>query len=49
MNWLLCQGDVIPITGPDLVEHLEENVGAVGWRLEVTELARIDEAVRVLA
>lgn len=49
INWLLCQGDVIPITGPDRVEHLEENVGAVGWRLEATELTRIDAAVRGLS
>ena len=48
LNWLLSQGNVIPITGPDLVQHIEENCGAVGWRLEGPELGRIDEAVQGL-
>lgn len=48
VNWVLCQSHVIPIIGPDTVEHLEENCGAVGWRLEASELGRIDTAVQDL-
>jgi myo-inositol catabolism protein IolS len=48
MNWLLCQGNVVPITGPDTVAHLEENCGAVDWRLHAAEVARIDAAVQGL-
>ena len=49
LNWLLSKGNVIPITGPDLIEHLEENLGAVGWELEASELGKIDEAVNKLS
>ena len=44
LNWLLCQNNVIPIIGPDTVEHLEENCGAVSWRLEASEVDKIDES-----
>ena len=48
MNWVLCQDLAIPITGPDTVAHLEENCGAVGWRLDSSALEQIDKAVEDL-
>lgn len=44
LNWTLCQQIVLPIIGPDRVDHLEENAGGGGWRLEPEELQRIDAA-----
>ncbi len=49
VNWVLCQSHVLPIIGPDTVEHLEENCGAVGWRLGAEELGRIDAVVAELS
>ena len=48
LNWLLCQNLAIPIIGPDLLEHLDENIGAADWRLEDEELGRIDAAAAKL-
>ncbi|NKB70515.1 MAG: hypothetical protein GKR89_25885 [Candidatus Latescibacteria bacterium] len=48
INWLLCQEIALPIIGPDTVTHLEENCGAVGWRLAAGELEQIDQAVSSL-
>ena len=44
LNWTLCQQIVLPIIGPDQVDHLEENAGGAGWRLEPEELECIDAA-----
>ena len=48
LNWILCKGDIIPITGPDTVSQLEENCGAAGWRLDASELSAIDEAAKAM-
>ena len=43
--WLLANPALsAPILGPDLPEHVEEAVGAVGWRLPPEQKARLDEA-----
>ncbi|WGV25212.1 aldo/keto reductase [Halotia branconii] len=44
LNWLIAQGNVIPIAGVKTAEHVRQNAGALGWRLsddEITELERI--------
>ena len=46
LNWILCQEIVLPIIGPDRVEHVEENCGGVGWRLNEDQLRRIEGAVQ---
>jgi aryl-alcohol dehydrogenase-like predicted oxidoreductase len=41
LNWLIAQGNIIPIAGVKTAEHVRQNVGALGWRLsndEITEL-----------
>ncbi len=41
LNWLIAQGNVIPIAGAKTAEHVRQNAGALGWRLsdeEITEL-----------
>ncbi len=45
LNWLLCKG-ALPIPGATRVEHLRENVGALGWRLTAQEVTALDTASR---
>ena len=44
LNWHLSHEGVIPIPGAKRPEHVESNVGAVGWKLSEKEFERIDEA-----
>jgi aryl-alcohol dehydrogenase-like predicted oxidoreductase len=42
LNWLLSQDErIVAIPGATRVEHLRENVGAVGWTLSDDELAAL--------
>ncbi len=41
LNWLICKDDVIPIPKAIRLEHVEENAGAVGWRLCSDDLASL--------
>jgi aryl-alcohol dehydrogenase-like predicted oxidoreductase len=44
LNWLLTRPVVAsPIVGARTVQQLEDNLGAVGWRLEPDQVARLDE------
>ncbi|MCW3157013.1 aldo/keto reductase [Micropruina sonneratiae] len=46
LAWVLAQGeDVVPIPGTKRVRYLEENVGALGVRLEAGDLAALTDAV----
>jgi len=43
INWVLSHPEVsLAITGGDTVEHMEENVGAVGWSISAEERERLD-------
>jgi aryl-alcohol dehydrogenase-like predicted oxidoreductase len=43
LNWLLTRpGVAAPIVGARRVEQLEDNLGAVGWRLDPELVARLD-------
>ncbi len=43
LNWLLAQpGVAAPIVGARRVEQLEQNLGAVDWRLPPEQIARLD-------
>lgn len=44
LSWHLFHDGVIPIPGAKRPEHVESNVGAVGWDLSEREFERIDEA-----
>jgi len=45
LNWLLRQPDVTaPIIGATSVQHLDQNLGAMGWELTPEEVAHLDEA-----
>jgi aryl-alcohol dehydrogenase-like predicted oxidoreductase len=43
LNWILCKG-ALPIFGTTKVAHVEENFGALGWRLNDQEMAALDAA-----
>jgi aryl-alcohol dehydrogenase-like predicted oxidoreductase len=46
LNWLIAQGNVIPIAGAKTAEQVRQNGGALGWRLSDEELAQIEQVSR---
>lgn len=44
LNWLVAQGNVIPIPGAKTAEQARQNAGALGWNLTVEEVARLNQA-----
>ena len=43
LNWLLCKDEcIIPIPGAKNLRQAQDNAGAVGWRITVAEMARLD-------
>jgi pyridoxine 4-dehydrogenase len=43
INWCICKG-TIPIPGAKSVEQARENIGALGWQLDTSEIAELDKA-----
>jgi len=44
MNWVLSHPEVsVAITGADTTEHMDENIGAVGWSITAQDRERLDE------
>ncbi|WP_026100412.1 aldo/keto reductase [Fortiea contorta] len=43
LNWCICK-DTIPIPGAKSVTQAQENIGALGWRLEPSEVSALDQA-----
>lgn len=41
INWLISQQNVVTISKTSSVEHLQENLGAVGWTMEDEDTERI--------
>jgi len=41
LNWLICIEPVVPIPKASKIEHVEENVGAMGWRLSGEDFEEI--------
>lgn len=44
LNWLMAQGDVIPIPGAKNAEQARQNAGALGWSLSSEEVAALEVA-----
>ena len=42
LNWLIAQGNVIPIPGAKTAQQAKENAGALGFSLQADELAKLD-------
>jgi len=43
LNWCISKG-TMPILGAKTVEQAQENIGALGWRLEGGEITELDQA-----
>jgi len=43
LNWLICKG-AVPIPGAKNARQVQENAGALGWRLTDDEVAALDKA-----
>ncbi|WP_414546110.1 aldo/keto reductase [Nostoc sp. CCY0012] len=43
INWCICKG-TIPIPGAKSVEQAQQNIGALGWQLNASEIAELDQA-----
>ncbi|AFY33624.1 aldo/keto reductase [Calothrix sp. PCC 7507] len=43
VNWCICKG-TIPIPGAKSVEQAKENIGALGWQLNPSEVEALDQA-----
>ncbi len=45
VNWVLSHPEVsVAISGSDTVEQVDDNLGALGWTLSESEIARLNEA-----
>jgi len=46
LNWLIAQGNVIPIPGAKNASQAQQNAGALGWSLSAEEVVRLEELSR---
>ncbi|NJM21879.1 MAG: aldo/keto reductase [Richelia sp. RM1_1_1] len=46
LNWLIAQGNVIPISGVKTAEQVKQNAGALDWKLNDDEITQLDEISR---
>jgi len=46
LNWLIAQGNIIPIAGAKTAQQVRDNAGALGWRLSEDEMAHLEEVSR---
>ncbi len=46
LNWLIARGNVIPIAGAKTAQQVQDNAGALGWRLSDDEIAQLQEISR---
>jgi aryl-alcohol dehydrogenase-like predicted oxidoreductase len=46
LNWLIAQGNVIPIAGAKTAEHVRQNAGTLGWQLTDDEIKQLEEVSR---
>ncbi|MEH2142943.1 aldo/keto reductase [Nostoc sp.] len=42
LNWLIAQGNVIPIAGVKTAEQVRQNAGALGWKLSDDEIGELE-------
>lgn len=42
LNWLIAQGNVIPIPGAKTAEQARQNAGAFGWKMSDEEIAQFE-------
>lgn len=44
LNWLIAQGNVVPIPGAKNAEQAKQNAGALGWEMTPEERKKLDQA-----
>lgn len=44
LNWLIAQGDVIPIPGAKNAEQAQQNAGALGWSLSSEDITQLSQS-----
>ncbi|MEO1593513.1 MAG: aldo/keto reductase, partial [Cyanobacteria bacterium J06632_22] len=49
LNWLIAQGNIVPIPGAKTAKQAEQNAGALGWALTFEEVTRLSELSASLA
>jgi aryl-alcohol dehydrogenase-like predicted oxidoreductase len=47
LNWLIAQGNVIPIPGAKTGEQASQNAGALGWKLDPIDVAQLSRTSAV--
>ncbi len=45
LNWLISKKNIITIVKASNIEHLKEDLGALGWKLKPKDIAKLDECV----
>lgn len=46
LNWLIAQGNVVPIPGAKTAQQAKQNAGALGWSLNQEDVAQLEQASR---
>lgn len=46
LNWLIAQGNVVAIAGAKTAQQVQQNAGALGWRLTDDEIAALEQVSR---
>ncbi|WP_414620499.1 aldo/keto reductase [Calothrix sp. CCY 0018] len=46
LNWLIAQGNVIPISGVKTAEQVQQNAGALNWKLSDDEVTQLEQISR---
>jgi aryl-alcohol dehydrogenase-like predicted oxidoreductase len=46
LRWLIDQGNIIPIAGAKTAEQVQQNAGALGWKLGDDEIKQLEEVSR---
>ncbi|OKH37051.1 2,5-didehydrogluconate reductase [[Phormidium ambiguum] IAM M-71] len=46
LNWLIAQGNVIPIPGAKTAEQAKQNAGALNWQMTEEEITKLEQASR---
>lgn len=46
LNWLIAQGNVVAIAGAKTAQQVQQNAGALGWKLPDEEIAQLEQVSR---
>ncbi|MBW4662970.1 MAG: aldo/keto reductase [Chroococcus sp. CMT-3BRIN-NPC107] len=46
LNWVISQGNVVAISGAKTAQQVQQNAGALGWKLDNDEIAELEQISR---